>query len=299
MELNYYTYYHVRLDRNHVFYVGVGTKQPKGDVYRRSNNSSERNVIWKRIVSKTNYEVIILKHFATKLEALKQETRLIELFGIISEGGQLANIIKDSTNTVELGEYSRKPIYQYSMEGEYLNGYTHIGAAAKAINGHTSCIISSAKGKTLFYKKYQWRYYKVDKLEEVVSKKKIYQYSLGGEFIKEWDSIADASKALNILHESIGSSFPNKGCTTAGGFQWRREKYDKLKPVIKHSPRDHFKKLIYQYDKDYNLLNSYHGTSEVTSATGIHGTQIHKCCMKEKSYNTAGGYIWSYELLNK
>jgi hypothetical protein len=51
-------------------------------------------------------------------------------------------------------------------------------------------------------------------------KREILQFDLNNNFIKEWDSITNASKSLNILHTNIGSVL-RKITHSAGGYIWR------------------------------------------------------------------------------
>ena len=50
--------------------------------------------------------------------------------------------------------------------------------------------------------------------------KKVLQYTLEGEFVKEWDSIAIASKHTNTNKSSLSACLNNKN-KTAGGFIWK------------------------------------------------------------------------------
>jgi hypothetical protein len=53
---------------------------------------------------------------------------------------------------------------------------------------------------------------------------KVCQYSIDGEFIKQWDSGADASRSLNIPQSNISSCSLNRpGYNHAGGFKWIRQ----------------------------------------------------------------------------
>jgi group I intron endonuclease len=54
------------------------------------------------------------------------------------------------------------------------------------------------------------------------TKKKVIQYSKTGEFIKKWDSISDAQKALHIRHISEVCR-GLKNYKTTGGYIWRYE----------------------------------------------------------------------------
>ena len=65
-------------------------------------------------------------------------------------------------------------------------------------------------------------------------KKKVYQYNFDGEFIQEFDSLSEAGIAVNndkysgsMIRRSINKK------TSAYGFQWREEKFDKIEPYKK------------------------------------------------------------------
>ena len=52
----YLVYRHIRLDKNEVFYIGIGNDSN----YKRSKIKANRSVYWKNIVNKTFYEIEIL-----------------------------------------------------------------------------------------------------------------------------------------------------------------------------------------------------------------------------------------------
>lgn len=49
---------------------------------------------------------------------------------------------------------------------------------------------------------------------------------------------------------------------------------------------------INQYDKNFNLLNSYSSIIEAVEKTNIASSSISQCCSLKRK--TAGGYIWRY-----
>ncbi len=93
---NYYLYQHIRLDKNQVFYIGVGTIQTIRNKYRYYSRSKEkygRNSIWKRIVSKTDYKIEILIESDNYDYVLEKEKEYIKLYGRIDlKTGTLANM---------------------------------------------------------------------------------------------------------------------------------------------------------------------------------------------------------------
>ena len=73
-----YVYRHVRLDKNEVFYIGIGSDS-KGK-YKRAFEDSHRNPHWHNIV-KHGYEVEIMLDDLTWEEACKKEVEFIKLYG--------------------------------------------------------------------------------------------------------------------------------------------------------------------------------------------------------------------------
>lgn len=99
-------YTHIRKDKNEPFYHGIFE-----DPYRPFEKS-RRNSIWDKIVSKTEYEVIILAENLTWEEACQMERELILRDGRINMGnGCLANMTDGGDGAVGLirtEEHSRK-----------------------------------------------------------------------------------------------------------------------------------------------------------------------------------------------
>ncbi len=117
-ERKYYLYKHIRVDKDEVFYIGIGT-QPlnakcHGQLYRRAFNKINRNIFWKRIVEKTKYEIEIVLE-SNNLEFIKQkEIEFIALYGRRDLNlGTLCNLTDGgdgSLNVVILEDDKRKKL---------------------------------------------------------------------------------------------------------------------------------------------------------------------------------------------
>jgi group I intron endonuclease len=82
---------------------------------------------------------------------------------------------------------------------------------------------------------------------------KIYQYTVEGYYIKEWESIEKAKKALKLV--SISAALSEK--TThklSGGFQWKYYKKEKIESVLK---------LYCCYDLKGIFVKSFHKVEEI------------------------------------
>lgn len=84
-----YVYRHIRLDKNEVFYIGIGYSNN----YYRAYEKLRRNKIWRSIVAKTEYDVEIIIDNLTWEQACDKEKELIDLYGRKdNRTGTLANM---------------------------------------------------------------------------------------------------------------------------------------------------------------------------------------------------------------
>lgn len=121
--------------------------------------------------------------------------------------------------------------------------------------------------------------------------KSIEQYSLEGEYIKTWKSLANASSELNISRGTLCSCLKGQ-IKSCGGYQWKYTGSDKV--IRKYTIKKPIRK-IYQLDLNNNVLAVYDNLHDAERKTGVWMTQIRKCCEKLPMYKTAKGYKWCWE----
>lgn len=235
-ECRYYLYRHIRLDKNEPFYIGIGTKQKGASesenyIYKRACIKANRNIIWKRIVQKTDYKIQIIYESDTYKDVLIKEMEFVILYGRINlETGTLSNLTdggegnynvvytkerieKISNSRIKRGE----PIFQYSANGDLIKKWDAKGMAVKELNIILTKRRLDSHRKTLnfywttnpqtkdFFEKYK-TFYPHD-----VNKKVVYQYDFNGNLIEVWNSISSVKRKhhvdfshnnkINILHE--------------------------------------------------------------------------------------------------
>jgi hypothetical protein len=112
-----YLYRHIRLDKNEVFYIGIG-KDSKG-LYKRAYSEKTRNKYWKNVVDSTDYDIEIVLDGLTWIEAGKKEVEFIKLYGrsCVNEG-TLTNISEGGIGGILSG----------NLNGMYGNGNKLVGS---------------------------------------------------------------------------------------------------------------------------------------------------------------------------
>lgn len=271
----YYLYRHVRLDTNQVFYVGIGTKGRRRK-YKRAECTKHRNPFWKRIVSKTKYEIEILFHSDDRTFILEKEKEFIALYGRNNLGkGTLANLTDggDGNFGVIISDERRKQISE-----------------------HTKKTVKSPQFLEM-----------LSKMDYSHLKKKVYQYDLEGNFIKEWDSATDAATQLKLSIRSLSactSDSKHSRKKRIGGFYWRKYKVEKLPESYLKMPEwtlERRLKFLETNSKRFKKIKMitpngeefiFDNTSDLIERFSFDRSSVLKCCKgKIKSYKK---YLFEY-----
>jgi hypothetical protein len=257
----YYLYRYVRLDKNVPFYIGIGTKTNKKRGFQSYKSeyhrafSKHHSVILDKIKTKTLYNVEILLE-SNNYEFIKQkEIEFVKLYGRINKNNG------SLANLTEGGD----------------------GTVGTVVSEETRRKIgenNSLKGK--FGKNHR-------------GSKRVYQYDLEGNFIKEWESLSDVGKQFNKNKRT--PSFKGK---TFKGYRWfykfmgnKIDKIDYQKGVEKRLKSVNI--AIYQYDENLNFIERYESITSAANKTGISVTGIFSAVNRKN--NKCCGYIFTKELI--
>lgn len=120
--------------------------------------------------------------------------------------------------------------------------------------------------------------------------KKVCQYSLEGEFIKEWDSLTEAANQEDIQLSDISSCCHRTRKRQAGGYQWRFSDgtQNNIAPYIKDISR----RRVIQRDLNGNIIRVWHSLREIQETLNFHASNISYVCRGEGG--TSHGYKWEY-----
>jgi hypothetical protein len=143
-----------------------------------------------------------------------------------------------NTDFQAIAAINKQPVLQYTLEGILIKEWAGASDAAKELKIKARGISKGCYANNSQYKGFIWRFKDPSKWKPPVRdkaksrsdqalkiSKPIIQYSLSGDFIKEWSSAMEVYRSLGITNSSIGSVCNNKnGKKTAGGFIWKFKK---------------------------------------------------------------------------
>lgn len=118
-------------------------------------------------------------------------------------------------------------IYQFSLEGQYIQNYNSIKEAAENTGTQPSSISHCCNNDYNSANGYIWSYTnnlqdiqnKIDKLQKT-NKRKVYQYTKDNIFVKEYESIADAARAVGLKSYSSIANILDNPNRSSKGFRW-------------------------------------------------------------------------------
>ncbi len=210
-----------------------------------------------------------------------------------SAGGFLWAFKKDNKNVLK--KYNRneshyKEVYQFDLSGAFIKKWNSLQDAEKELNILYSSISSCCNGKIKSAGGYIWSYKNECKPYKKKSiAKKVYQYSLSGLFIREWDTAQEAADYYNFNRKLINACC-NKQQKSAHGYQWSYSKQEQLPMWISNEPMI---RVIEQLSLQDELIDSFNSISEAARSLGVSVTSIQNC-LKGRS-KTAHGYKWKYK----
>lgn len=116
----------------------------------------------------------------------------------------------------------------------------------------------------------------------------VFQYTIDGQFIKEYTSISEAQKEFSQNASTIWKA--SHGLVpTAYGYRWSLEKKEYLLEYCNTKI-----KPIYQYDTNKNLIAEFLSLKEAALSLGDINKKTNISAAALGKRKTAYGYIWSY-----
>lgn len=186
-----------------------------------------------------------------------------------------------------LRECKSKPVVQYSLDGEFIKEWESAKSVEIKLGIDAGSIGKCCKGKVVCAGGFVWKY-KGDQfyLKPYTKFKTVYQFSLNGTLIKQWDMIKTASEELGINASGIGACC-NGRCKTFAGFVWSYDNNFVLSGTYKMGS-----KPVVQYLTDGSYSKLWITLSEAATTLNIDRYSI-ICCCNGKAKKTHG-YKWRF-----
>lgn len=212
-----YVYRHIRLDKNEVFYIGIG-------VGYRYNQKHNRNRYWKHVVGLAGFHAEIIIDDLTWEQAIEKEKEFIRLYGRKDLGkGTLVNLTdggegmlghkptietRKKSSELRRGKCPRPPGWKQTEEGRR--------KMSSANKGNKRCVgrVLSIATKNKISASLMGN--------EPVNRIPVVQYSIKGEFVSEHASADMAGRLMGAVHGgSITKNCKRRnGAKTAHGYRW-------------------------------------------------------------------------------
>ncbi len=197
-------------------YVGITTKsleERKKDHLKKAKNGNSFE--FQNAIATYGEEVFKWEQIDTATstdELAKKEKEYILEFNSKQEGYN-----SDSGGGI------KKSVYQYDIHtGDLINKYPNLTVAGNVINAKKKDLSEVCLSVNKLYKGFYWSYDFVDNFIPLKDKRKkiIQKLSLDGDFIKEFNSVSEASKQTGCNKTSIAKVCRGER-KSSGGYLWK------------------------------------------------------------------------------
>lgn len=185
------------------------------------------------------------------------------------------------------------PCYAYTLDGKFYKEYESIIHAALSVNrGRTTisrAILEKIKAANLFWSLDKLDVLDLSKFKTDSNKIPVYQYAITGEFLNEYESMADAEEKTGLCKQNICRGI--KLGYAVGNFYFSTEK----KPQFSQAKYQYiqYKTPVYQYELNGKFVAEFESATAARKKLGIK-TDIGAAIRKG---SVCGGFQWSYEKL--
>lgn len=185
-------------------------------------------------------------------------------------------------------------VHQYDLKGNFICSYKSYSDAGRKNKISYMSIISAVKSRGICCNSY-WSETKVSKLNIDTyiksNKKAVFLYNHTGKLYKEFPSISDCAKFLEVNVSGVQKALRNN--TKCAGYFVSETKCDKLE--IKKYTRN-TNKPVYQYDKQGNYLREFISLEEVRIFFNRPMKRLAAHIADASFYE---GFYWSYQKVSK
>lgn len=226
-------------DFSNIRYIGKTIQPLQKRLYGHLFDSRREETYKARWIQKELREGYKIK-IAQIDEVWEEDWDFWEIFWIAEyyrKGYKLTNIDAGGHQTDNMVE-----IIALTIKGKYIERFTSIGSAARYFNLSEKKIADNVRGEhryvknNVFIKASEYdpnKDYSIDKSKRTDRWKPVYQYSLSGEFIKEWSGAKEVCDTLKIPRGVLGNVLNGRQLSSRG-YIWSYES-DGVSPIKEES----------------------------------------------------------------
>lgn len=266
-----YVYRHIREDKNHPFYIGIGSDSE----YKRASSHSGRNKYWVNIIKKTNwYFEIMIDDISWEL-ACEKEKEFISIYGRVNKkNGILCNLTdggEGALGTV-VSEETRKKI------SEKAKGKVAHNKGKKMPEHQIEILRKINKGRP------SWN--KGKKMSEEARRK---------------NSLSKKGLMVGEKHPMWGKKMPDYIKQILRIANENREPWNKGRKMTEEEVVEHTKKRekqmkpILMFDLNGNLLREFSSLCSAARELGLSKGTLSNACYKRGKLKTFMGCVWEFK----
>lgn len=216
-------------------YLGITISNPYkycGSGLIWTKHLRENNISRKSIITKVLYQSNIRENAEEKGKYYSNLWNIVknpEFANLILEtgyGGRLLELSEKSR--LAILESIRRKVNQYDLDGNFIRTFDSMKEAGIFTGSQKSYISKCCRNLAFSSKGYRYSYLDSKLNLDIncrykVHKKKVYQYTKGLQFVKEWNCVADAARFYKTPDTNIFSVVKNK-TKSAKGYYWTYKK---------------------------------------------------------------------------
>lgn len=188
-------------------------------------------------------------------------------------------------------------VYKVSTSGDVVDLYESI-AEAELQNKFPTGTIKRALSNTT-HQANGWHWYYADNVDFTIGdniglqhtqQKRVYQFSINGELIREYASVAAAERLLGCTHGKISEVCSGKR-TSAFGYLWS---YSKTSPIYCDKRSVTSSKEVVQMTMSGEYISIFPSASVAGKQLNLQPSLISACCNGRRK--STGGYRWTFSM---
>jgi len=198
---------------------------------------------------------------------------------------------------------NKRPVNQYTKSGEFVSSFESGMEAGRKTNADKTTINMCCRGEVKSAGGFIWLYSDSSSPKDIAESVArlarytgtlINQYTLGGVFVEQYQSVKHASDITRIDNGGI-YRYCKGELHSAGGFIWihsNKATKSTIESSVARAMRIQRNRAVNQYTKIGTLVGQHYSVKSAGKDTSCNPSGIIACC--KGKLKSSGGFIWKY-----